>query len=185
MVALPTPARLATPSTLSAEKPTSASSSRVASRMALCASSLRGRPAPAPLVVWVSEAAAPRFARISRPRLLRYYTFRSDSPAAASGRRSNKGKRRNAGALGPRGRRGRGRLRAGRGLRGDRRARPRQPGGDPRKGLAAGGRQRLWRGRGLRPQQPQDARARDRRFRRGGPTLFRVPLGGLRRSGAP
>src|SRR5262245_22539376 len=132
MVALPTPARLATPSTLSAEKPTSASSSRVASRMALCASSLRGRPALAPLAVWVSEAAAPRFARISRPRLLRYYTFRSDSP-----------ERRNAGALGPRGRRGRGRLRAGRGLGGDRRARPRQPGGDPGEGLAAGGSQRL------------------------------------------
>ena len=194
MVALPTPARLATPSTLSAEKPTSASSASVASRIALCASSLRGRPALAPFAFGESEASA--FA--IRPHVLAAAPERGSTTVAQTGRRRFRGPPhydtirsvlihrpgapgasarkirhgRATAALGSRGRRRRGRARgsARSALRSRRTIAA--AGGRAREGAAARRRLRLRRRRGLRPQQPQDARARDRRFGRGGPRYF-------------
>src|SRR5262245_35764029 len=138
MVALPTPARLATPSTVSAEKPTSASSSSVASRIAWWASSLRGRPAlPA-----LSACVATAFLFDSGPL--------GESPRALPGRRitilyvsfliyRRTGGRDGgeAGEVGSRGRPGRRGLRARRDLGCDRRARPRPALRDPREGAEA------------------------------------------------
>src|SRR5262245_19385638 len=101
MVAFPTPARCATPSTVRPEKPTSTSSSSVASRIALWASTLRGRPAlgaaglfalmlkdlPAP---GADAVGKPSIEGPSRPRTvgsgshpIRYYTFRSGGHSSA------------------------------------------------------------------------------------------------------